>query len=484
MTIVDAILRDGTKVQFELTDDPPAGGMKKTYFSPDRSYVVQFFHNQTAALDPQRLARLEAILGKHNPTVPQNCGGAAPNEISANYFKKLFCWPTGIVISPEIGIVAPTYPDNFFFTDGQFKGREKEGGWYLGNKTRQLLPKSELGNWKNYFSLCICMARAIRRLHLAGLAHSDLSSKNILIDPAQGVSVVIDVDSLVVPSLYPPDVLGTPGYIAPEVLETQHLSLNDPNRNYPCAATDQHALAVLIYQYLLLRHPLQGPKLHSKISTEEDEQLAMGSKALFIEHPTDNSNHLNDLKVPCRVLGNELNNLFHRAFVDGLHAPHQRPAASEWERGLVKTWDLLIPCANNSCTHQQFVLYDKDNICCPFCNTPYSNNSFPLLKLRSERRPGQWLLDSQVAIYHNQSLFSWHIFDNAQAGETADKTPLAYCVFHEGKWLLINQALDSLTSPGGNRVPIGNAVELKDKAQIRLSQQLHGRIAEVQILHT
>jgi hypothetical protein len=31
-----------------------------------------------------------------------------------------------------------------------------------------------------------------------------------------------------------------------------------------------------------------------------------------------------------------------------------------------------------------------------------------------------------------------------------DKTPQAYCVFHQGKWLLINQALTSLTDPNGN----------------------------------
>lgn len=36
-------------------------------------------------------------------------------------------------------------------------------------------------------------------MHAAGLAHSDLSYKNVLIDPVTGSACVIDVDGLVVP---------------------------------------------------------------------------------------------------------------------------------------------------------------------------------------------------------------------------------------------------------------------------------------------
>ena len=46
------------------------------------------------------------------------------------------------------------------------------------------------------------------RLHNAGLAHSDLSPNNVLVAPTQGKSIVIDVDSLVVEGLFPPDVAG------------------------------------------------------------------------------------------------------------------------------------------------------------------------------------------------------------------------------------------------------------------------------------
>jgi len=265
------------------------------------------------------------------------------------------------------------------------------------------------------------------------------------------------------------------------VLGTLHLPLSDASRKHPSARTDQHALPVLIYEYMLFRHPLVGPKINCSTSAEEDEMLSMGSKALFIEHPTDTSNRPKDLKTLCGALGPILNDLFMRAFVKGLHSPNDRPAASEWERGLVKTWDLLHPCPSPACTHKWFVLFNPAKPKCPFCGAKLKG-SIPILKLRKQGFPGQWVQDAQLVVYNNSSLFKWHVFDNLFPDENADRTPQAYCVFHEGKWLLINQNLTSLTSARGNRVPPGQAVVLENGAQIRLSQEPKGRIAEVQII--
>jgi hypothetical protein len=468
-----ATTKDGRTVEFIYVDDPPSGGMKATYFSPDRSYVVQFFHDQATANDPNRLKRLEAVVGKYNPTNDPKNG---------DYWKRLFCWPTAIVVKPTVGIVAPCYPSYFFFESGPFKGKEKEGRWFSSPKLRNLLPERERGTWVNYFQICILIARAVRRLHVAGLAHSDLSCKNILVDPSRGLSVVIDIDSLVVPQHFPPDVMGTPGYIAPEVLATQHLPLNDPKRKHPNAQTDQHALAVLVYEYLLFRHPLKGPKVNSTASAEEDELLSMGAKALFVEHPSDTSNRPPDIKVPCSALGPQLHELFMKSFVKGLHSPNDRPAAIDWERALIRTWDMLVPCPNANCYQKWFVLYDTKKPQCPFCGAR-AKGTIPVLKLRKQVRPGQWLPDGQLAVHNNGLyLFKWHVFDNVFPGEDADRTPQAYFALHEGRWLLINQQLDSLTSPGGNRVPANQAVELKHGAHIRLSQDDRGRIAEVQMV--
>jgi len=193
MNTVKATLKDGRTVDF-VPDMIGEGGMKQVFFTPDKATVVCFYKDQTTGPDTQRIARLEAILGKFNPTMDPKSG---------DYWKRLFCWPTGIVIKPYLGIIAPAYPGNYFFATGPWKGKEKEGRWFSSPKLRPMLPDLERGTWINYFKLLILMARAVRRLHQAGLAHSDLSCRNVLIDPSSGQSIVIDIDSLVVPQLFP-----------------------------------------------------------------------------------------------------------------------------------------------------------------------------------------------------------------------------------------------------------------------------------------
>jgi hypothetical protein len=481
-----ATLRDGRTVEFH-PDMIGDGAMKEVFFTRDRGSVICFYKDPKAAIDPVRLKRLEKILGPNNPTVPKPQGGAARSDAEAAYYRGLYCWPTGIVTRPRFGILAPTYPGHFFFQSGPefIKGKEKNGMRFIGPKNRSLLEKfapAELGDFQKYLSLCVQMARAVARLHNAGLAHSDLSPNNVLVDPTRGVSIVIDVDSLVVEGLYPPDVAGTKGYIAPEVLSTLHLPLNDPRRKFPNARTDLHALAVLVYQYLLLRHPLDGRRVPNAQTAEEQETLAFGKEALFCEHPKDASNRPEQPNyVPCANLGTNLADLFRRAFVNGLHAPNDRPSALEWVRGLVRTWDLLQPCPNARCAARWFVVGDPKDVRCPFCGTRPSM-AVPLLKLRRERGAGQWLVDGELAVYHNLCLFKWHAFTDVLPGPDADRTPQAYFALHQGRWLLVNQNLDSLTSPSGNVVPRGQAVVLQPGQTFRLAQGDNGRGVAVELL--
>ena len=102
-----------------------------------------------------------------------------------------------------------------------------------------MLPPDERGTFLTYLHVCTKMARATRRMHNAGLAHSDLSNKNVLIDPKGGDACLIDIDSLVVPGIAPPSVMGTPGYIAPEVLA------NKGQPRIETAPEDNHETEVL-----------------------------------------------------------------------------------------------------------------------------------------------------------------------------------------------------------------------------------------------
>jgi hypothetical protein len=480
-----ATLKDGSTLEY-LPDMIGDGAMKQVFFTPDKSSVICFYKDPKAGSDVERQTRLNKILGPNNPTLLKAKGGAAKTEAEAAYFRSLFCWPTAIVVKPRFGIVAPTYPKHFFFATGPefIKGKEKNGMRFIGMKNRALLEKfapAELGDFQKYLGLCILMARAVARMHNAGLAHSDLSPNNVLVDPTRGASIVIDVDSLVVEGKFPADVVGTKGYIAPEVLASIQLPLTDPGRKLPNARTDLHALAVLVYQYLLHRHPLDGKRVPNAPTAEEQDVLAYGKEAIFCEHPTNTTNRPEHQPfVPCSSLGRALNDLFQRSFVAGLHNPNDRPSALEWVKGLVKSWDLLIPCAGAKCAHKWFILSDPKNLRCPNCGTKVAGQ-VPLLKLQRSRGKDQWLADGELAVYHNLSLFKWHVFTDVYPGPDADKTPQAYFALHQGKWLLINQQLDTLKSASGNLVPKGQAVELKPGQSVRLADGDTARCIEVEL---
>lgn len=478
-------LHTGQELEYR-EDKEMQGGMKRVYFSVDRSSVVCFFKSESDAKDPQRVARLEAIIGKYNPTTDQTTG---------EYFKRFFCWPSSMVIRPALGVVCPVYPKNFLFATGpsHIIGKEKQGSWFSSPKLRKMLPDAELGDWLGYLKVCQCIARGVRRLHNAGLAHSDLSDKNVLIDPVGGSAIIIDIDSLVVPGVFAPDVIGTPGYIAPEVIGTQDLHPNDPKRILPSRTTDLHALAVLVYQYLFFRHPLRGTKINSPISAEEDERLTMGPKALFIEHPQDPSNRkdpktkkivLRGLHVTYDSVGPYLAPLFNEAFIDGLHNPNARPSANKWEDALFKTADLLMQCKGPACKQKWFVYSGSSPVQCPFCGWIY-RGTFPILRFYKEVRPGNFMRESydyQLVVRENQGLFSWHVYDHLFPNEYADRTILGYFIFHNGKWLLRNDGCDSMVVVNGPHVPIGSHVELSDNRQIRLSTASHGRLAVVRLI--
>lgn len=494
---------EGKTYQFIDDGSPMQGGMKDVYFSPDKSYVVAFFRDKQ---DYNSKERLTNIVKNYRERIFSQAGG--------EYWKDLFCWPYDMFeYNGQVGIVAPVYQKHFFFQTGynpqgnaiaSIKGKEKEGKWFASaqfrNKQFKLhLDKAELGDWFKYFLVCIKISRAVRRMHAAGLAHSDLSYRNVLIDPVTGKASIIDIDGLVVPGKFPPDVIGTPDFIAPEVMATKNLGKTDSNRKLPSILTDRHALAVMIYMYLLYRHPLRGGKIHD-LSPEKDEELAMGAKALFIEHPNDKSNRpkLSDVKpthlpwadvnrIPYQIVGPYLKALFDKAFIDGLHNPSIRPTADEWEQALIKTVDLMQPCLNASCEQKWFVFDNSTKPTCPFCGVPYKGQ-LPILNLYWSRKAGSFIPENQrLMIYNNQYLYPWHVNRNVFPSEklsAAQTKPVGYFVFHNNRWQLVNQTLTSLKDvTEGKEIPIGSSVELTDNKQILLSKEEGGRLVIVQLVN-
>ena len=494
---------EGKTYQFVDDGSPMQGGMKDVYFAPDKSYVIAFFRDKQDFNSKERLSNIVKIFRER-----------IFNQAGGEYWKDLFCWPYDMLEhNGQVGIVVPVYDKHFFFQQGynlaagnfaSIKGKEKEGKWFASSQFRSKqfklhLDKAELGDWFKFFLICIKISRAVRRMHAAGLAHSDLSYKNVLIDPVSGKAAIIDIDGLVVPGRFPPDVIGTPDFIAPEVMATKHLPKNDPNRKLPNILTDRHALAIMIYMYLLYRHPLRGGKIHDA-DPQKDEELSMGANALFIEHPTDKSNcpKINQVKptylpwadvnkISYNITGPYLKSLFDKAFIDGLHSPNVRPTADEWEHALIKTIDLMQPCQNKSCDQKWFVFDNTTKPKCPFCGTKYQGQ-LPVLNLYYSPKPGNFRPENhRLMVYSGQNIYQWHanrnVFPNERLTPEQAK-PVADFHFHNGKWILINRKLTSMKDVTEDKdVAIGSSVDITDGKKILLSKEEGGRLVIVQLVN-
>jgi len=492
---VTSIISPEKTYQYVDNGEPMRGGMKDVYFAPDKSYVVAFYRDPQ---DYNTRERLKKIVTQYYDNFF--------NREYGDYYKELYCWPTDMVESDKkVGLIVPAYNKNFFFKKGYangegIKGKEKQGLWFASAKFRNKkfplrLDDSELGSWLSYFQINVKIARGVKRLHAAGLAHSDLSYKNVLIDPVSRAATIIDIDGLVVPGLFPPDVIGTADFIAPEVLATKHLDLRDVNRKHANRTTDLHALAVMIYMYLLYRHPLKGGKVND-LDTEKDDLLSMGEKALFIEHPTDLSNRpkpdqlskfalpwADVEKIPYTVTGPYLKKLFDEAFINGLHNPNLRPNADSWEQALLKTTDLMQPCSNKQCDQKWFVFDNSTAPKCPFCGTPV-HGTVPVLDLYYQFRPGTWHPENhRLMVYNNQYLFPWHVNRNVIRNERLtpeQKVPVGYFTFHKGNWVFVNQKLSTLKDLTENKeIPPGTMVDIVDGKKLLLADEEGGRVVVV-----
>jgi hypothetical protein len=467
MGTVTCRLTDGRTLQLE--DEPVGtGAEKRVFLTRDRQFAVGFYYGALSDRR-ERMDRLTRILTNYNPALANN--GA--------YWAPYFCWPVGMasgeqaspiefarrqqLVWPPLAVVTPTYRPNFYFTDRFGSQQEKEVRWFTGGKASKFVPQAETGTLLTRLQVAVRLARAVRRLHMAGLAHADLSNKNVLVDPKGGDACIIDIDSLVVPGVAPPAVLGTPGYIAPEVLA---------GTAQPSIATDKHALAVLLYELLLNRHPLQGKRVNSTRSAEEDERLSMGSRALFIEHPTDKRNppHVPVL-IPYRRLGHALSQCFTRTFVDGLHTPRLRADAAEWEVALYKTMQRLHPLANGKWTVLGAGL--------PFTSLAGNERiSGPVFAAHYWRETPQGMVDEQdlLVLWHHLALHDWHLRVGCLPDERADRTPRGYVAQHAGKWWLVNTSDTPWYVVDGPAIRRNTSIEVVHGLTLLIGDDLPARV--------
>ena len=262
--------------------------------------------------------------------------------------------------------------------------------------------------------------------------------------------------------------LGTRGYMAPEVVM---------GRAQPSIATDLHALAVLIYETLLLRHPLEGGRSLDP-DPQKDDDLILGSQALFVEDPGDASNRLRPPPlVPFERLGPHLAPLFLRAFGEGLRHPAARPSAGAWEQALYRTHDVLHVCPGN---HDWMVLAPGMPMICPYTRQKFTEPAPYLQFFRAvPRQPGNYRKDTAaLTIQNGTRLMPWHRRANLSADEKCPATEQGYFAREEDRWYFVNTSDERVILLDGTTLGQGEGLELSPGRQMLLTGEPGGRLAQ------
>ena len=198
------------------------------------------------------------------------------------------------------------------------------------------------------------LAHSYLQLHAKGLCYRDISFGNVFFDPQTGEVLICDNDNVAVNGQALGGVLGTPRFMAPEVVCGTGL---------PGTETDLFSLAVLLFYVFMIHHPLEGRKEAAiKCLDLPAMNKLYGTEPVFIFDPVDRSNE----PVPgCHdnatafwpIYPKFLRDLFTRAFTVGIKDPqHGRVRESEWRAALVRLRDAIVYCAH--CGGENF--YDAE----------------------------------------------------------------------------------------------------------------------------
>ncbi|HEX8747169.1 MAG TPA: hypothetical protein VF717_08205 [Pyrinomonadaceae bacterium] len=238
-------------------------------------------------------------------------------------------------------------------------------------------------------------------LHSQGLCYRDISFGNAFFDPDNGDILIADNDNVSVDGAGVLGVLGTPRFMAPEVVRGEAV---------PSTQTDLFSLSVLVFYMLMVAHPLEGRK-ETEIKCLDLPAMTKlyGTEPLFIFDPADNSNapvpgiHDNALAF-WRIYPQFLRDLFTRAFTVGMREPlHGRVRESEWRGAMVRLRDAIFYC--HHCGLENF--YDSEALKARGGNPGLCWSCAAQLRLPPRIRIGK----SIVMLNHDTRLFPHHVDD-------------------------------------------------------------------------
>lgn len=249
-----------------------------------------------------------------------------------------FLWPKEMVVSQtskSFGYLMPL--------------REKRYQSFLDLVTGRIDPTFAI-----LMTVGLNLVDSFHKLHAAGLCYRDISFGNGFFDPVTGEILICDNDNVSPNNSQSKSVLGTPDFMAPEVV----LGKAQPSRE-----TDYFSLSVLLFYLFHIQHPLLGQKVLSIRAWDlPAREKLFGSEPVFIFDPTDSSNKaIDNAKIdPLGEAGknalpywnliypSELKSAFTTSFTDGLKSPAKRLVSSHWKKVLTNALNSIFRCSCGS----------------------------------------------------------------------------------------------------------------------------------------
>jgi serine/threonine protein kinase len=354
--------------------------------------------------------------------------------------------------------------------------------FFSSNKYKQPTKDNEqieYGWWIGRVALALKLVRIISYFERIGLNHNDISKRNILVDSYRGKLTLIDMDSVSTESMKWFELLLTEDFAAPELYSDTE----------DCANTiqsDRHSLAVLIYMLLLPKHPLRA-----KYESYEDSDTSKEMR--FIEFPPnrpggiDDDNNDNQF-ISMITLGQQMTALFNRAFVDGLHHPHLRPAANDWERSLIDLYARIIPCANPRCLMRSFAasdcpdetLSEYNQQQCPYCGTVANGPTFlPFIRCYQSTETSPFIT---IVGWPDRPIYEWYIDPTIVPYPTPDhryQPEPILCIIYDTirqMWYLWNVDYPDLYDDRLCHIPPGDAILLNHGLRLWFGKDCYGDV--------
>ncbi len=239
---------------------------------------------------------------------------------------RAFLWPMDIVTAPRtqgFGYVMPIRDERFVAMTELVRRRVEPPARTLA-------------------SVGLGLAESFLLLHAQGLCYRDISLGNAFFDPESGEVLVCDNDNVAIDGSTLGGVLGTPRFMAPEVVRGEAL---------PSSRTDLFSLAVLLFIMFFVHHPFEGAREHEHGLIDLQAMRSLyGERPVFVFDPEDDSNrpvagvHQNVIDL-WPLYPRFLRELFVRSFTSGVPDPVEgRVRESQWRQALAKLHDSVLLC--------------------------------------------------------------------------------------------------------------------------------------------